>query len=60
MKKERLNEIKTVKEAKKAELKEKPFSKLTAKEKDALLETVAKMLGLIRGERGTWSGYPQS
>ena len=47
MKKERLNEIETVKEAKKAELKEKPFSKLTAKEKDALLETVAKMLGLI-------------
>lgn len=47
MKKERLNEIKTVKEAKKAELKEKPFSKLTAKEKDALLETVIKMLVLI-------------
>ena len=44
MKKERLDEVK---EAKKAELKEKPFSKLTAKEKDALLETVAKMLGLI-------------
>lgn len=47
MKKERLNEMKMVKEAKKAELKEKPFSKLAAKEKDALLETVAKMLGLI-------------
>ena len=47
MREERLKEIKTVKGAKKAELKEKPFSKLTAKEKDALLETVAKMLGLI-------------
>ena len=47
MKKERLNEIKMVKEAKNAELKEKPFSKFTAKEKDALLETVAKMLVLI-------------
>nr|WP_319218054.1 hypothetical protein [uncultured Trichococcus sp.] len=47
MKKERLDAIKSVKEAKKAELKEKSFSKLTAKEKDALLETMAKILGLI-------------
>lgn len=47
MKKERLDAIKAVKESKKAELKDKPFSKLTAKEKDALLETMAKMLGLI-------------
>lgn len=36
MKKERLDEIKTAKEAKKAKLKEKPFSKLTAKEKGCL------------------------
>lgn len=47
MDKKRLDELKAVKQAKKAELKDKPFSKLTAKEKDALLETMAKMLGLI-------------
>jgi len=47
MDKKRLDELKAVKKAKKAELKDKPFAKLTAKEKDALLETMAKMLGLI-------------
>ena len=47
MDRERLEKIKAVKESKKSELKDKDMTKLTAKEKDALLITMAKMLGLI-------------
>ena len=47
MDRERLDKIKKLKEDKKSEHKGKDASKLTAKEKDALLLTMAKMLGLI-------------
>lgn len=44
---ERLAEIKKLKTDKQSDLKNKKFTTLSTKEKDALLETVAKMLGLI-------------
>lgn len=47
MNRERLEKIKTVKQEKKMELKDKDVTKLTAKEKDALLLAMARMLGLI-------------
>ena len=45
MDRKRLDEIKALKDSGK---KDKTFKSLTAKEKDALLETVCKMLGLIK------------
>jgi hypothetical protein len=47
MKKERLKEIKTIKQTTKDKVKNKEFKKLSTKQKDELLETVCKMLGLI-------------
>jgi hypothetical protein len=48
MKKERLEELKTLKDSAKKKLKDKPFKNLSTKEKDELLETMARMLGLIK------------
>jgi len=48
MKKERIEEIKTMKEASKVKTKLKKFKQLTDKEKDELLEVVFKMFGLIQ------------
>ena len=45
MDRKRLDEIKSLKDGGK---KDKDFKNLSAKEKDALLETVCKMLGLIK------------
>ena len=45
---ERLTEIKAIKEQTQISLKEKPFKNLNTGEKDLLLETMAKMLGLIK------------
>ena len=45
MDRKRLDEIKALKDGAK---KDKAFKTLSAKEKDALLETVCKMLGLIK------------
>lgn len=47
MKKDRLDEIKAMKVEAKEKIKGKKPDKLTAKEKDELLLTMAKMLGLI-------------
>ena len=47
MKKEQLDKIKTAKDNAKKLTKDKAFSKLTAKEKDSLLETLCKMFNLI-------------
>lgn len=48
MKKERLEEIKNIKQTAKGKVKDKEFKKLSAAEKDMLLETMARMLGLIK------------
>lgn len=47
MNKGRLEEIKNVKEQAQVKLKGKGFKTLSTKEKDALLETLCKMFGLI-------------
>lgn len=47
MKKERLEEIKVLKEEGKKKVKEKSFQKMSAKEKNELIEIALKMLGLI-------------
>lgn len=47
MKKDRLDEIKAMKAEAKEKIKGKKPDKLTAKEKDELLLTMARMLGLI-------------
>ena len=47
MDKQRLEEIKNIKKTTKGKIKNKEFKKLSNKEKDELLETVCKMLGLI-------------
>jgi len=47
MDRERLEQLKAIKQAKQAQLKDKPFKNLSTKEKDALLEAIAIMLGLI-------------
>jgi succinyl-CoA synthetase beta subunit len=47
MKAERLDELKALKADIKAKLKGKKFGTLPSKEKDELLEAIAKMLGLI-------------
>ena len=47
MGKTRLQEIADIKKARKDKTKGKDVSKLTAKEKDELLITMAKMLGLL-------------
>ena len=47
MDKVRLQKIKQIKEDSQGKTKGKEFKNLSAKEKDALLETMAKMLGLI-------------
>ena len=47
VKKERLEEIKAQKAEAKKQVAGKTWSNLSAKEKDALLETVCKMLGII-------------
>ena len=47
MKKDRLDEIKAMKVGAKEKIKGKKPDKLTAKEKDELLLTMARMLGLI-------------
>lgn len=47
MKREDLDKIKAAKDGAKKLTKDKAFSKLTAKEKDSLLETLCKMFGLI-------------
>lgn len=44
----RLNEIKAVKEQAQNKVKDKEFKTLSTKEKDALLETLCKMFGLIK------------
>lgn len=44
---ERLTEIKLVKETIRAALAKKDFNNLSTREKDKLLETMAKILGLI-------------
>lgn len=48
MKKERLEELKNLKDSAKKKVKDKEFKKLSTKEKDELLETMARMLGLIK------------
>lgn len=48
MDKARLAEIKVLKDTAKAVNKDKQFKNLTAKEKDALLEALCKMFGLIK------------
>ena len=45
--KERLEKLKTIKKEQKDKVKGKKTDKLTPKEKDELLMTIAKMLGLI-------------
>lgn len=47
MEKDRLDRIKELKETQKVKTKDKAFKNLSAKQKDELLETMAKMLGLI-------------
>ena len=47
MKKDRLDEIKALKVEAKEKIKGKKPDKLTAKEKDELLLTMARMLGLV-------------
>lgn len=47
MKKSRLDKLKDLKEVQKGKTKDKAFKDLKAKDKDELLETMAKMLGLI-------------
>lgn len=47
MEKTRLDELKILKDTQKAKTKNKLFKNLSTKEKDDLLETMAKMLGLI-------------
>ena len=44
----RLEKIKEIKDKQKLKTKDKEFKKLSTKEKDELLETVCKMLGLIQ------------
>lgn len=48
MDKKRLEEIRALKKNQKAKTKDKAFKTLSAKEKDELLETACKMLGLIK------------
>lgn len=48
MKKERLEELKALKKQQKEKTKDKEFKTLSTKEKDELLETACKMLGLIK------------
>lgn len=50
MTKERLAKIKALKDTAKAAAKGKPFKTMSAKDKDALLEKVFQMLGLIEVE----------
>ena len=47
MDRERLEELKQIKEHIQKQMKGKPFKNLPTKDKDLLLETMAKMLGLI-------------
>lgn len=47
MDKERLDELKDIKEHIQQRIKGKPFKNLPTKDKDLLLEAMAKMLGLI-------------
>lgn len=47
MTKERLAEIANIKESMKVITKDREFKNLSSSEKDKLLETIAKMLGLI-------------
>lgn len=47
MKRERLDELKVQKAEAKKQIAGKEWSKLSAKQKDALLETVCRMLGII-------------
>ena len=47
MDRKRLEQLKAIKQAKRAKLKDKPFKNLSTKEKNELLETIAIMLGLI-------------
>ena len=47
MDEKRLAEIKAIKDAQKVKLKDKAFGTLSTKEKDKILETLAKMFGLI-------------
>ena len=48
MTQERLDEIKKIKEATQLALKGKKFKNLNTGDKDRLLETIAKILGLIK------------
>ena len=45
---DRLKEIKAIKKSAQGKVKDKGFSKLSNKEKDEILETLAKMFGLIK------------
>lgn len=47
MTKERLQELKKIKDDAKAKIKGKPFKTLSTKEMNELLETISKLLGLI-------------
>ena len=47
MKKEQLEQLKEIKKNSKDKLKNKRFDKLSQNEKEELLETIAKMLGLL-------------
>ena len=47
MTEERLAELKAIKKTSKAKTKGKTFKNLSTKEKDELLETLCKMMGLI-------------
>lgn len=47
MTEDRLKELKTLKDSAQATTKDKEFKNLSSSEKDKLLETVCKMLGLI-------------
>ena len=48
MNREQLDNVKALKEKQQAKTKDKKFDKLTRADKDELLETIAKMLGLIK------------
>lgn len=47
MDKARLDQLKDLKDNQKSKTKDKPFKTLSTKEKDELLETICRMLGLI-------------
>ena len=47
MNRQRLDEIKQLKDKQKKKSKDKPFKNLSNKEKDELLETICRMLDLI-------------